>query len=418
MSRTLLLVALISLKYQLLEAIYCYECNSNWQSCGSNANLTNIQYNKVQCSGSCVTFYNPNEGNVLYRSCSSGLPTIEQYGGKQGIYLGENGNYYDLCNTDGCNGVNTPIPKPPYETSVCYDSQSCSNYNLTPLECNSGFTRSICPKTCGCLAPLTTTTTTTTTTPPTTITTTKFDCYDNPTCKSYSLNLNDCQSDFTSKFCPNTCLCIKAASIYLSTTTQPSCFDNPTCSSIKLNAIDCSSTFTIAQCPNSCKCILATTTTTSAPTTSTTTVNCYDNQTCSDFNLSKIDCESSFTKDMCPNRYSSNISRILQNKDKIIASFESHDSPFKKTLKKTKLDYIDNGLRNFIANCNEKGVAVNSETLKLKAKEIAEENGDHNFKASNGYIANFKSRKSILFETIHSVSGSVDKQVIVNWNEN
>ncbi|CAF0998479.1 unnamed protein product, partial [Brachionus calyciflorus] len=113
---------------------------------------------------------------------------------------------------------------------------------------------------------------------------------------------------------------------------------------------------------------------------------------------------------------SSNICRILKNKEAILSSYESHVSPFKKSLKKTKLEYIDRGLTNFISKCNQQGVHVNTDILRQKAKEIANENGDVNFQPSNGYLTNFKVRKRIIFETIHSESGSVDSQVIVNWN--
>ena len=111
----------------------------------------------------------------------------------------------------------------------------------------------------------------------------------------------------------------------------------------------------------------------------------------------------------------SNINRIKNNRVKILESFNSIDSPLKKSLKKTKFDKIDQGLRNFIDNCNNNGLPVNTRLLKEKAKEISEKTGILNFKASNGYLHNFTTRSSVSFKTIHGESGSVDPDILINW---
>ncbi len=87
----------------------------------------------------------------------------------------------------------------------------------------------------------------------------------------------------------------------------------------------------------------------------------------------------------------------------------------RKTLKTTKLTNIDTGLRNFIRNCNESGLMVNEKMLKEKALEIARVSNLDTFKASNGYLENFKQRNMIMFSKIHGEANCVDENVIERW---
>ena len=77
-----------------------------------------------------------------------------------------------------------------------------------------------------------------------------------------------------------------------------------------------------------------------------------------------------------------------------MSSFNSIVSPFRKT----KYEQKDIGLRNFIRNCNDAGVPVKYEMVKEKALSLASNYGFTDFKASNWYIHNFITRKSIVFE--------------------
>ncbi|CAF1068259.1 unnamed protein product [Brachionus calyciflorus] len=88
------------LKHQFAESIFCYECDAKWQPCADPADLNIIQYNTVPCLGSCVTSYNPYDGNVLYRTCSDALDPVAHLGGQFGTFNGNDGNLYYLCNTE------------------------------------------------------------------------------------------------------------------------------------------------------------------------------------------------------------------------------------------------------------------------------------------------------------------------------
>ncbi len=53
--------------------------------------------------------------------------------------------------------------------------------------------------------------------------------------------------------------------------------------------------------------------------------------------------------------------------------------------------------------------------LKEKALEIAKVINKNDLKGSNGCLEKFKSRKKILFVTIHGEANSVEPSVIENW---
>jgi hypothetical protein len=64
----------------------------------------------------------------------------------------------------------------------------------------------------------------------------------------------------------------------------------------------------------------------------------------------------------------SNISEIWKHRVKYLTAYKDpYASPLNKSLKTTKLKQIDNGLTNFITNCNQQGVMVNNKLLREKA---------------------------------------------------
>jgi hypothetical protein len=58
---------------------------------------------------------------------------------------------------------------------------------------------------------------------------------------------------------------------------------------------------------------------------------------------------------------------------------------------------------------------VNEKMLKEKALEIARVSNLDTFKASNGYLENFKQRNMIMFSKFHGEANSVDENVIERW---
>jgi hypothetical protein len=115
-------------------------------------------------------------------------------------------------------------------------------------------------------------------------------------------------------------------------------------------------------------------------------------------------------------KHQSNINRILDNKDAILLEYNSLKNPKKKSLKKTKLEHVDEGLKKFIRQCNNEGVVVNGVLLQEKALDIAKASSTViNFKASSGYLNNFKRRNLVFYKTIHGQDDSVEPEIIEMW---
>ena len=111
----------------------------------------------------------------------------------------------------------------------------------------------------------------------------------------------------------------------------------------------------------------------------------------------------------------SNISEIWKNREKYLAAYNDViGSPFRKTLKKTKLVNIDLALRNFIIKSKNSGEMINDTILKEKALEIAKLSNNHSFKGSNGYLDNFKNRNKGLFGTFHGEATNFDGNATTN----
>ena len=72
-------------------------------------------------------------------------------------------------------------------------------------------------------------------------------------------------------------------------------------------------------------------------------------------------------------------------------------------------------MKNFISNANNAGVAINDTLLKAKAIEIAKVTGQTEFKGSNGYLENFKSRNGVKFKAKQGDANLVPGEVVSNW---
>lgn len=112
----------------------------------------------------------------------------------------------------------------------------------------------------------------------------------------------------------------------------------------------------------------------------------------------------------------SNISRILQSKDKIIKSYEngSFNSKSKK-LRPSKFPEIDNALVNFVTNCNSANVNISKNSIIDASKNFAEKLGISNFKGSNGHFEKFSKRNNIALYKIHGESGQVSSDTVDNY---
>ncbi|KAG8693831.1 hypothetical protein FRC08_008858 [Ceratobasidium sp. 394] len=93
----------------------------------------------------------------------------------------------------------------------------------------------------------------------------------------------------------------------------------------------------------------------------------------------------------------STISKILKNKDKWLTMDTHTRKPMPVKHRPSKFPEIETELLKWVKECQENGVGITDTRIKIKARECAKEIGlpDGKFKASSGWIENFKVRNSL-----------------------
>lgn len=106
------------------------------------------------------------------------------------------------------------------------------------------------------------------------------------------------------------------------------------------------------------------------------------------------------------------LSTILKNKEK----YENQASSSKR-LKGPEFKDIEECVLQWLKQCRDKNLPISGPTLQEKATEFAKQLGKPNFRASNGWLQNFKKRNEIVFKKVTGESASVDDQVCTQWSE-
>jgi hypothetical protein len=86
-----------------------------------------------------------------------------------------------------------------------------------------------------------------------------------------------------------------------------------------------------------------------------------------------------------------------------------------KRVRKTKNETLDKSLFKIFKQWRENNVPVDGKLIKEKALELAKELGYRNFKASDGWIAKFKSRYNVTFKSLSGESASVPEEIVSKW---
>ncbi|KAE9546906.1 hypothetical protein FO519_009882 [Halicephalobus sp. NKZ332] len=113
----------------------------------------------------------------------------------------------------------------------------------------------------------------------------------------------------------------------------------------------------------------------------------------------------------------STIQAILKDKDEILKAI--NDGVDGKRLRLTTGRYADleKAILMWFRQVRSQNVAVSGSLLKEKAIKLAKELGIEGFKASSGWLDNFKERHSIKFRTKQGEGASVDLEVVENWRQ-
>jgi len=110
----------------------------------------------------------------------------------------------------------------------------------------------------------------------------------------------------------------------------------------------------------------------------------------------------------------STISDIWKNKDTIKSQF-ALDQPSKKKIRKLQFESIDGALLDWFKIQRNRNIPLNGPILLLKAEEFGKSLGEHNFKASNGWLDKWKNRHDIIFRVVSGESAVVSDEKLDTW---
>jgi hypothetical protein len=112
----------------------------------------------------------------------------------------------------------------------------------------------------------------------------------------------------------------------------------------------------------------------------------------------------------------STLSTIKKMKDTIISNYEQNRFTSKrKKFKCSAYPKLEEQLKKWIVFVWKNTIPLTGPIIKEKAKEYAQLSGINDFEASDGWLANFRSRNEILFQKIQGESASVNQDTVNEW---
>lgn len=110
--------------------------------------------------------------------------------------------------------------------------------------------------------------------------------------------------------------------------------------------------------------------------------------------------------------------KIIGNKKNIIDEYLSTQNVnMKMKMRSSKFEIINELTYNWLSQALSKNLPVSGTLLQEKAREIAIENGDVDFKASNGWLESFKNRHKLTFSAVCGESKDVDPKPVNDFIE-
>lgn len=113
--------------------------------------------------------------------------------------------------------------------------------------------------------------------------------------------------------------------------------------------------------------------------------------------------------------HESTLSIILKKEAEFLKKQESGESLLCKRRRIAEFPNLEQCLFTWFKQCRNKNISVSGPILKEKAEEFAKSLGICNFKASNGWLENFKKRHDLAFKKVCGESASVSKEVCKEW---
>lgn len=112
------------------------------------------------------------------------------------------------------------------------------------------------------------------------------------------------------------------------------------------------------------------------------------------------------------------ISDILKKRNEILKAWSTNENQeSKRVFPKTQGLIIDNLTFEWFCRARANRIPLSGTIIREKALEIAKNLGDNEFKASLGWLEKFRIRHNISYKTVSGEVGSVDGNVVSEWNK-
>lgn len=109
----------------------------------------------------------------------------------------------------------------------------------------------------------------------------------------------------------------------------------------------------------------------------------------------------------------STLTGFLKTQTKIAEDFAKNKT--RKRAREPGLPEVDKAVLVWFSNSRDNNIKIDGLMLKTKAEEVAKKLGNTEFKASEGWLTNWKRRNEITFKTECGESGSVDPKSAADW---
>lgn len=109
----------------------------------------------------------------------------------------------------------------------------------------------------------------------------------------------------------------------------------------------------------------------------------------------------------------STLTGFIKDEAKIAEEFSRNKS--RKRAREPGLPEVDKALLIWFTSSRDNKIKVDGLMLKSKAEEFAKKLGNDEFKASDGWLTNWKRRNEVTFKTECGESGSVDPESAAQW---
>ncbi|GBP42400.1 Tigger transposable element-derived protein 4 [Eumeta japonica] len=106
----------------------------------------------------------------------------------------------------------------------------------------------------------------------------------------------------------------------------------------------------------------------------------------------------------------STLSTIIKNEDEILLRYELSSNLSCKRRRLVQFPDLEKCLLTWLKRCRNKKISVSGPILREKAKEFSKSLGHRSFRASNGWLSNFKKRHAHLFKKICGENARVNNE--------